>query len=232
MDFVSRLPLSLKKKYAIWVVIDRLTKSAHFILVRMDYSLDKLAELYISEIVRLHRVPVSIISDRDLRFTSQFWKKLPKALGIKLNCSTAFHPQIDGQSKRVIQILEDMLRCCVLEFKGNWERFFPLVEFAYNNNFQSSIKMIVDKVFLKVSPWKKILIFGLKGKLSPRFIGPYEIIKRIAQEVKQLKNKSIALVKVLWQWHGVEEATWEPEGAMRKLYPNLFTGKTFEDENP
>ncbi|KAG8503648.1 hypothetical protein CXB51_001631 [Gossypium anomalum] len=355
MDFVTGLPLTLKKKDAIWVVIDKLTKSAHFIPIRMDYSLDKLAELYISEIVRLHGVPLSIISDRDPRFTSRFWKKLQEALGTKLSFSTAFHPQTDGQSERVIQVLEDMLRCCVLEFQGSWEKYLPLVEFAYNNSYQSSLKMapyealygrkcrtplywtelkenqiygvdlvketeekvkiirdclkaasdrqksyadlkrkgieyqVGDNVFLKVSPWKKVLRFGKKGKLSPRFIGPFEVIERVgplaywlalpielekihnvfhvsmlrryrsdpshvisqpeveiqpdmtygeepvkilAREVKQLRNKSIVLVKVLWNRHGVDEATWEPEEAMRKQYPNLFTGKIFGDENP
>ncbi|KAA3466404.1 DNA/RNA polymerases superfamily protein [Gossypium australe] len=120
--FVSGLPLTLKKKDVIWVVIDRLTKSAHFIPVRTDYSLDRLAELYIAEIVRLHRVPILIISNRDLRFTLWFWKKLQEALGTKLNFSTAFHSQTDGQSERIIQILEDMLRCCVLEFEETEEK--------------------------------------------------------------------------------------------------------------
>ncbi|KAG8483033.1 hypothetical protein CXB51_021970 [Gossypium anomalum] len=96
------------------VVVDRLTKFAHFILVRTDYSLQKLAKLYVAEIVRLHGVPVSIISDRDPRFTSQFWQKLHEALGMRLNFSTAFHPQTNGQSERVIQILEDMLRDVLL----------------------------------------------------------------------------------------------------------------------
>ena len=96
MDFVSGLPLSPMKKDAIWVIVDRLTKSAHFIPVRMDYSLDKLAELYISEIVRLHRVPVSIISDTDPRFTSRFWDKLQEALDTQLYFSTAVHPQTEG----------------------------------------------------------------------------------------------------------------------------------------
>ena len=141
MDFVSGLPLSASKKDAIWVVVDRLTKSAHFIPVRTDFSLDKLAELYVSQIVRLHGVPISVVSDRDPRFTSRFWKKLQEALGTKLHFSTAFHPQTDGQSERIIQILEDMLRCCILEFSGSWERYLPLIEFAYNNSFQSSIKM-------------------------------------------------------------------------------------------
>ncbi|KAA3469323.1 integrase [Gossypium australe] len=99
MDFVSGLPLSLRKKDAIWVIVDRLTKSAHFVLMRTDYSLDRLAELYIAEIVRLHGVPLSIVSDRDPRFTLWLWKKLQKALGTKLHFSTTFHPQTDGQSE-------------------------------------------------------------------------------------------------------------------------------------
>ncbi|KAG4207923.1 hypothetical protein ERO13_A03G100150v2 [Gossypium hirsutum] len=141
MDFVSGLPLSPRKKDAIWIVVDRLTKSAHFIPVRSDYSLDKLAELYISDIVRLHGVPLSIVLDRDPRFISRFWKKLQYALGTKLHFSTAFHPQTDSQSEWIMQILEDMLRCCILEFEGTWEQYLPLIEFAYNNSFQSSIKM-------------------------------------------------------------------------------------------
>ncbi|KAK5819228.1 hypothetical protein PVK06_024200 [Gossypium arboreum] len=108
MDFVSGLPLSASKKDAVWVVVDRLTKSAHFVPVRTDFSMDKLAELYVSQIVRLHGVPISIVSDRDPRFTSRFWKKLQEALGTKLHFSTAFHPQTDGQSERIIQILVDV----------------------------------------------------------------------------------------------------------------------------
>ncbi|TYH13445.1 hypothetical protein ES288_A06G140200v1 [Gossypium darwinii] len=137
MDFVTGLPLTPKKKDAIWVVVDKLTKSTHFIPVRIGFSLDKLANLYVSEIVRLHGVPLSIISDRNPRF----WKKLQEALGTKLNFNTAFHPQTDGQSERMIPVLEDMLRCCMLKFQGSWERYLPLVQFAYNNSFQTSLEM-------------------------------------------------------------------------------------------
>ena len=121
MDFVVKLPLIGRKHDSVWVVVDRLTKSAHFIPVRTNYSLNKLAELYISEIVRLHGIPISIISDRDPRFTSRFWGNLQEALGTQLNFSTTFHPQTDGQSERVIQVLEDMLRSCVIDYKGSWE---------------------------------------------------------------------------------------------------------------
>ena len=141
MDFVVGLPLTGRRHDSVWVIVDRLTKAAHFLPVRTDYSLDKLAELYIKEIVRLHGIPVSIISDRDLRFTSRFWGKLQEALGTRLNFNTAFHPQTDRQSKRVIQILEDMLRICVINLEGSWDRHIALVEFVYNNSFQSSIGM-------------------------------------------------------------------------------------------
>ena len=123
------------------MIVDKLTKSTHFIPVRMNYSMDRLAELYVEDIVRLHGVPLSIVSDRDPRFTSRFWKELQLALGTKLKFSTTFHLQIDGRSERLIQILEDMLRGCVMEFSRSWDRYIPLMEFAYNNSFQSSIGM-------------------------------------------------------------------------------------------
>jgi len=100
---------------------------------------DKLAKLYVNEVIRLHGVPVSIISDRDPRFTSRLWPSLQQAIGTKLNLSTTFHPQTDGQSERTIQTLEDLLRSCLLEFGGNWEDLLPLVEF--NNSHQTTIGM-------------------------------------------------------------------------------------------
>ena len=123
------------------MIVDRLTKSTHFIPVRIDYSMDRLAELYVDEIVRLHGVPLSIVLDRDLRFTSRLWKELQSALGTRLNFSTTFHSQTDGQSERLIQVLEAMLWGCVMEFTGSWDRYIPLIEFSYNNNYQSSIGM-------------------------------------------------------------------------------------------
>ena len=103
--------------------------------MRTDYSLDKLAELYISEIVWLHGISISIISDRDPRFTSRFWGKLQEALGTLLKFSITFNLQTDGQSERVIQVLEDKLRSCVINYEGSWDRHIPLVEFVYNNSF-------------------------------------------------------------------------------------------------
>ena len=114
-DFVVGLPKTLGKFDSIWVIVDRLTKSAHFIPVNVTYNTKKLAKLYISKVVRLHGVPLSIISDRGTQFTSKFWKTLHAELGTRLDLSTAFHPQTDGQSERMIQVFEDMLRACVIE---------------------------------------------------------------------------------------------------------------------
>ncbi|WOH04359.1 hypothetical protein DCAR_0623768 [Daucus carota subsp. sativus] len=357
MDFVTNLPKTRKGNDAIWIIVDRLTKSAHFLPIRWGCTLDHLAQRYVNEIVRLHGVPISIVSDRDPRFTSRFWKSLQEAMGTRLNFSTAFHPQTDGQSERTIQTLEEMLRACVIEFKGSWDEYIALMEFAYNNHFHSSIGMapyealygrkcrsplywdkegtiilegpelvqnavdkvnivkaklkatqdrqksyedqnrremeyqVGDKVFLKVSPWKGVMRFSNKGKLSPRYIGPYEIIEKIGplayrlalppelsqihdvfhvsmlrryrsdpthvlkdpgieindnlsyieepvkiigHKTKQLRNREIPLVKVLWRNHAVEEATWETEEHMRSKYPHLFDNPgiflNFEDK--
>ncbi|KAI5323121.1 hypothetical protein L3X38_032193 [Prunus dulcis] len=141
MDFVFKLPRTRSKHDGVWVIVDRLTKSAHFLPVRANYTLNKLAKLFIDEIVRLHGVPVSITSDRDPRFTSRFWTKLHEAFRTQLHFSTAFHPQTDGQSERTIQTLEDMLRACALQFREDGDEKLPLMEFAYNNSYQVSIRM-------------------------------------------------------------------------------------------
>ena len=134
-------PLTQKKHDSVWVIMDRLTKSTHFLPVRLDYSMDRLAELYANEIVRLHDILISIVSDRNPQFMSRFWKELQSALDTRLNFSTAFHPQTDGQSKRVIQVLEEMLQRCAQDFSESWDKYIPLMEFAYNNSYQSSICM-------------------------------------------------------------------------------------------
>ena len=253
MDFVTGLPRTQRQHDVIWVIIDRLTKSAHFLPINVEDSLEKLAQLYVDEIVRLHGVPVSIVSNRDPRFTSRFWPGLQAALGTRLHFSTAFNPQTDGQSERTIQTLEDMLRACVMEFKGSWDTHLALMEFAYNNSYQASIEIapfealygrkcrtpvcwdevgerrlvdpelvqitsekvkvvpdnlkiarnrhksyadnrrrdlqfeIGDRVFLKISPWKGILRFGKRGKLSPRYIRPYEIVSKVGPVPYKLK---------------------------------------------
>ncbi|GJR38267.1 putative reverse transcriptase domain-containing protein [Tanacetum coccineum] len=210
--------------------------------MREDESFKNLTRQYLKEVVARHGVPVSIISDRDGRFTSQFWQSLQKALGTQLDFSTAYHPQTDGQSERTIQTLEDMLRACVLNFGKGLDRHLPLVEFSYNNSYHTSIKaapfealyghkcrspvcwaevgdaqhtgleivhettekiiqikkrihvardrqkiyadrrrkplefQVGNKVTLKVSPSKGVIRFGKRGKLNPRFIGPFKVL--------------------------------------------------------
>ena len=127
---MTHFPRTPQRHDAVWVIVDRLTKSAHFLAVRMTFSLERFFRLYFREIVRLHGVPVSIVSDRDPRFTVPFWKSFQKAMGTRLTMSTTFHPQTDGQSERTIQVLEDIMRACVLDHQGSWEEHLPLVEFA------------------------------------------------------------------------------------------------------
>ncbi|GJU28715.1 putative reverse transcriptase domain-containing protein [Tanacetum coccineum] len=140
MDFIIKLPKTSNRHDTIWVIVDRLTKSAHLIPTRETDSMETLTRLYIKEIVSRYGVPISIISDRNSHFTSRLWKSLQSALGTQLDMSTAYHPEIDGQSERAIQTLEDMLRACVIDFGKAWERHLPLVEFSYNNSYHASIK--------------------------------------------------------------------------------------------
>ncbi|KAD0325810.1 hypothetical protein E3N88_44451 [Mikania micrantha] len=253
MDFITKLPRTPRGFDSIWVIVDRLTKSAHFLPIREDYKMEKLSTLYINEIIARHGTPTSIISDRDSRFTSRFWQSLQKALGTRVNLSTAYHPQTDGQSERTIQTLEDMLRSCVIDFGGSWDTHLPLIEFSYNNSYHTSIQcapfealygrkcrspvcwteigdsqvvgpeliqetsdkitiiqsrlkaardrqksyadrrrkplefQVGDRVLLKVSPWKGVVRFGKKGKLAPRYVGPFEILERIGPVAYKLK---------------------------------------------
>ena len=124
--------------------MDRLTTSAHFLPVKTTYTVDTFERIYIREIVRLHGIPVSIVSNRESSFTSRFWKNLQKALDF----NSAYHPQTDGQTERVNQVLKDMLRACVLDFQGSWEEHLSLVEFAYNNSYHSIIGMASYEAFV------------------------------------------------------------------------------------
>jgi transposase InsO family protein len=140
MDFILGLPTT-QKGHSIWVIVDRLTKIAHFLRVKIDYRPPQYAKKYIAEIVRLHGILKTIVSDRGSQFTAHFWEHLHKGLGTSLIRSTVYHPQIDGQTERVNVVLKDMLRAYVLSSRGSWESWLPLAEFAYNNSYQESIKM-------------------------------------------------------------------------------------------
>ncbi|GJX21852.1 reverse transcriptase domain-containing protein [Tanacetum coccineum] len=185
MDFVTKLPKTTSGQDTIWVIVDRLTKSAHFLPMKETDTMEKLTRQYLKEVVSRHGVPVSIISDRDSKFTSHFWKSLNEALGTQLDMSTAYHPQTDGQSERTIQTLEDMLRACVMDFGKGWDRHLPLIEFSYNNSYHTSIK---------AAPFEAL--YGRKCR-SPicwpevgdaQLIGP-EIIRETTKKIIQIKHR-------------------------------------------
>ncbi|XP_016675251.1 uncharacterized protein [Gossypium hirsutum] len=208
MDFVNGLPLTPTKKDSVWVIVDRLTKTVHFIPVKIDFSLQKLAKL-------------------DPRFTSRFWEKLYGALGSRLDFSTAFHPQTDSQSEREVQILEDMLR--ETEDKVHLIRDRLKAAFdgqkSYADLKRKDIEYFVgDMVFLKVLPWKKVLRSGRKEEIEvrPDLTFKEEPVQILDRNVKVLHKKSIPLMNVLWKNHSTEEATWEPKDSMHQQYPHLF----------
>ncbi|GJS17018.1 putative reverse transcriptase domain-containing protein [Tanacetum coccineum] len=155
-----------------------------------DYKMDRLARLYLNEIVARHGMPISIISDRDSRFISRFWQSMQEALGTRLDMSTAYHPQTYGQSEHTIQTLENMLRACDLDFRGSWDVHLPLVGLekkSYADERRKPLEFSVgDYVLLKVSPWKGVVRFGKKGKLAPRFVRPFEIIEKVVSVAYRL----------------------------------------------
>jgi hypothetical protein len=241
MDFIVGLPNTFQKHDSIWVIVDRLIKTAHFLPVHKTYTAKKYAEVSLDQIIRLHGVPKTIISDRGAQFIARFWEQLQPSLRTKLIRSSTYRPQTDGQIERVNQILEDMLRACIIHYGTNWDKCLTLAEFSYNNSYQSSIQMapfealygrrcrtplswsktgerqifgldlvtkaeskvkiiqanlktaqsrqksyadqrrkplqfqIGDHVYLRVSPTKGVQRFGIKEKLAPRYVGPFEI---------------------------------------------------------
>ncbi|GJZ51306.1 putative reverse transcriptase domain-containing protein [Tanacetum coccineum] len=198
MDFITKLPKTSTGQDTIWVIVDRLTKSAHFLPIKENDSMEKLTRQYLKEVVSKHGVPVLIISERDGRFTSQFWQSLNKALGTQLDMSTAYHPQTDGQSERTIQTLEDMLRACVIDFGKGWDRHLPLIKKRIqaardrqkslaNRNRKPMEFQVGDMVMLKVSPWKGVIHFGKRGKLNPRYIGPFKVLAKVGTVAYRLE---------------------------------------------
>ncbi|KAK8933588.1 hypothetical protein KSP39_PZI015957 [Platanthera zijinensis] len=182
MDFVHGLPRSQRGHDSIWVIVDRLTKVAHFIPNKRDDSVETLAKLYVEQIVRLHGVPRSIVSDRDGRFTSKDWRLVHQMLGTKLAFSTAFHPQTDGQTERTNRTMEDMLRMCALDFGKNWEEHLVMhrnVEFT-----------VGDWVYLKIKLFKGVSRIRRLKKLSPRYLGPFEVVERVWEAAYRLALSS------------------------------------------
>jgi hypothetical protein len=140
MDFIVGLSKTQNGYDSVWVIVDCLSKVAHFIRVKPTYKGSKLAELYIARIVCLYGVPKNIVPDRGMQFTSEFWENLHESMDTKLNFSSAYHPQTDGQTERVNQIFEDMLRAYALKDNQSWDKYLPYAEFSYNNSYQESIK--------------------------------------------------------------------------------------------
>ncbi|GJT11478.1 reverse transcriptase domain-containing protein [Tanacetum coccineum] len=197
--------------------------------------MEKLARLYLKEIVCTHGVPLSIILDRDSRFASGFWRSLQSALGANLKMSTTYHPETDGQSERTIQTLKDMLRACIINFGGSWDRHLPLVEFSYNNSYHASIK---------AAPFEAL--YGRKCR-SPvcwsevgdsQLIGP-ELIRETTEKIIQIKNRLLTARRSAFTDENLREVNaaklrrfyvgrWKPRGEAGVL--TLGKGATFFHE--
>ncbi|GJY39860.1 putative reverse transcriptase domain-containing protein [Tanacetum coccineum] len=211
----AKLPKSSQGYDTIWVIVNRLTKSAIFVPMRETDPMEKLARMYLKEVVTRHGITVLIIYDHDPRFPSNFWRSLQKALGTSLDMSTAYHPQTDGQSERTIQTLEDMLRACVIDFGNGWAEVGQ-VQLTGPEIVQETTKKIIqikqriqaardrqksyadlkrkpmefqvgDKVMLKVSPWKRVIRFRKRGKLNPKYVRPFKVLKKVGAVTYKLE---------------------------------------------
>ncbi|WVZ52565.1 hypothetical protein U9M48_003613, partial [Paspalum notatum var. saurae] len=286
MDFIVGLPPTQKGYDSIWVVIDRFTKAAHFLPVKTTYRAKQYAELYISRIVALHGVPLTITSDRGSLFVSRFWEHLQTALGTTLIHSSAYHPQTSGQVERVNQILEDMLRACALTYSTKWDECLPLAEFAYNNSYQKSLEMapfealygrrcrtplnwsepgnvsplaliwyhkprskaqsrqksysdkrrrplvfeLDDHVYLRVSPMKVVHHFGVKGKLAPRYVGPFKITEQCGPVAYRLElHPHLAAVHDVFHVSQLKKCLRVPEEAVDTSQIQIEPDLTYEE---
>ncbi|WVZ96332.1 LOW QUALITY PROTEIN: hypothetical protein U9M48_041987 [Paspalum notatum var. saurae] len=177
MDFISAFD-------SIWVIVDRLSKVAHFIPVKERYTGQDLAELFMARIICLHGVPKRILSDRGTQFTSRFWKKLHEAMGTKLDFSSAYHPQTDGQTERVNQILEDMLRACALSNKKSWDKSLPYAEFSYNKSYQASLK----KDPFEVLYGRRCRTPLLWDQVGEKVVFGPDMVKEAERQVQEVRN--------------------------------------------
>ncbi|GJU10257.1 putative reverse transcriptase domain-containing protein [Tanacetum coccineum] len=225
MDFITKLPKLSQGYDTIWVIVDRLTKSAIFVPMRETDPMEKLARMYLKKVVPMHEIPVSIICDRDPRFASNLYRSLQKALGTNLDMSTAYHPQTDGQSESTIQTLQDMLRACAAPFEALYGRKCRLpvcwakvgqVQLTGPEIVQETTEKVIqikqrmqaardrqksyadlkrkqmefhvgDRVMLKVSPWKGFVRFGKRGKLNPRYVGPFKVLEKVGSVAYKLE---------------------------------------------
>nr|GEW55636.1 reverse transcriptase domain-containing protein [Tanacetum cinerariifolium] len=199
MDVVTKLPKSSQGYDTIWVIADRLPKSAIFTPRRETDHIDKLARIYLKEVVTRHGIPVSIISDRDPRFASNFWRSLQNALGTRLDMSTTYHPKTDGQSERTIQTLEDMLHVCAIDFGKGWVNHLPLVELSYNNNYHASIKATPLKHFMVesvVHPFVGPKLEELRYSLKTRCVLPQDSLRFASRLLRKCRKLSKGYNKV------------------------------------
>jgi hypothetical protein len=181
IDFIVGLPHTQAGYDSLWVIVDCLTKVAHFVPVKTTYSGAKLVELYMSRIMCLHGVPKNIVSDRGSQFTSKFWEKLHESMDTKLNFSSAYHLQMDGQTD---QILEDMLMACALKYRKSWDKSLPYAEFLYNNSYQASIEMAP---FEALYGWQcRTPLFWSQTRESQVF-GP-EVLRDAKKQVQMIRE--------------------------------------------
>jgi transposase InsO family protein len=178
------LPRTQSGYGSIWVMMDRLTKVAHFIPVKTTYSGPQLAEMYISRKVCLHRVPKKIVSDRGTQFTSKFWERLHETLDTQLLFSSAYHPQIKGQTERVNQILEDMLIACALQYGRSGDKSLPYVELSYNNSYQESLNMAPFEMLY--GRWSQTPLFWSEAREWKVF--GTDILQEVEKQVRMVRE--------------------------------------------